>query len=189
MKLIVGLGNPGEKYQNTRHNIGFLVIDRLAQHFQSSGWKLQLKGQLTQVSFKNEKIILLKPQTFMNLSGECVIPVMQFYKVSQAELLVIQDDVDLQFGDLRFQKNRGHGGQNGIRNISEQLGNNDYSRLKFGVGRPSHPEHNLADYVLSPFAKSEHPLLEQNLLKSIQGIETWILDGLAKASDITNRKS
>jgi PTH1 family peptidyl-tRNA hydrolase len=189
MKLIVGLGNPGDKYHHTRHNIGFLTLDKLAQKLGITSWKSQLRGELAQCTFKTQKVLLLKPQTFMNLSGECVIPVMQFYKVNIDDLLVLQDDVDLPLGELRFQRNRGHGGQNGIRNISEQLGHTDYSRLKLGVGRPTHPEHQLADYVLSPFSSEEAPLLDKTQQRAINGIETWILDGLAKASDITNRKS
>lgn len=132
MKVIVGLGNPGVKYQFTRHNLGFMLIDRLAgeEAFQKKHSNLILK---------RKDILLVKPQTFMNLSGQAVQQVMSFYKVSLEDLIVIHDDKDLDFGMIRFQKNRGHGGHNGIRDIHQALGSQDYCRLKMGVFPKSSP--------------------------------------------------
>ena len=126
MKIIVGLGNPGLKYQFTRHNFGFMLIDRLAE-----GEAFQKKYSSLILKIKNT--LLVKPQTFMNLSGQAVQQVMNFYKVPLEDLIVVHDDKDLDFGILRFQKNRGHGGHNGIRSIHQALGSQNYCRLKMGV--------------------------------------------------------
>ena len=201
MKVIVGLGNPGTKYQFTRHNLGFMLIDRLAgkESFQKKHASLILKKQNT---------LLVKPQTFMNLSGQAVQQVMNFYKVPLENLIVVHDDKDLEFGVIRFQKNRGHGGHNGIRNIHQTLGSQDYCRLKMGVfNRPSETicssasssplplvnplkmnQASTIDLVLSPFNKKEQSQIPELLDKVEEALKTWITEGYIKSSNQFNLK-
>jgi peptidyl-tRNA hydrolase, PTH1 family len=182
MWLIVGLGNPGTQYALTRHNIGFMAVDFLAHGLQASPFKTDHKAQLTKVDSQGENLILLKPQTFMNLSGQSVVSAMNFYKIPLDNILVVQDDIDQPFGSIRYHKNRGHGGHNGIRNISELLGTADYTRLKLGVGRPPHPQMNVADYVLQKFNDQEQAELPDFLNKACDSIEYFIKEGLQKTS-------
>jgi PTH1 family peptidyl-tRNA hydrolase len=187
MKMIVGLGNPGPKYLMTRHNVGFMVIDALAESWgQSSQFKEEKKALVQKLSFEGESVLIVKPQTFMNLSGQAVQPLMHFYKVALEDLLVMHDEVDLPYGQMRFQKKRGHGGQNGVRNIHELLGSNEYGRLKMGVGRPAHPEHGVADWVLSPFSKEEFKSLPDFLSLACEAVEHFILHGLDKTANEYN---
>ena len=210
---IVGLGNPGRQYLFTRHNIGFLAIDLvfaelerpdlLKSTFESYGidsikagnWKSEHKSEVCRFSFSVSKPkpetyqwSLIKPQTFMNVSGEAVQSFLQFYKLPKENLLVIHDDIDTPFGQIRFFKNRGHGGQNGVRDISEKLGTQDYVRLKLGVSRPPHPDMSAADWVLSSFSKEDHEPLRQFLLKAAQGILSWSIKGYDKTISDFNRK-
>lgn len=188
--LIVGLGNPGSKYSQTRHNIGFMAVEALADFLSGRNctWKDEFKAQVCQIKKDGHVFILVKPMTFMNLSGESVIPLMQFFKIPKENIIVIQDDIDQTFGSIKIQKNRGHGGHNGIRDISEKLGTADYIRLKLGVGRPPHPEMNVADYVLQKFANEEMNHLEPYLNKSIEAVMAIVIDGLAKASTQFNKQ-
>ena len=191
MKLIVGLGNPGPKYQITRHNVGFLFIDALvAVSGASRSYKTEFKAETQRIQFGGESLLVCKPQTFMNLSGESVQPLMHFYGVTPDELLVVHDEVDLEFGHLRFQTKRGHGGHNGIRNIHQRLGTNAYARERIGVGRPQPPStQEIPDWVLSPFAKDEQRALPEFLDLAIAGAETWVRGGLDQASTQFNGKS
>ena len=201
MKIIVGLGNPGSKYLLTRHNLGFMLIDRLAeeQSFQKKHSSLILKMKNT---------LLVKPQTFMNLSGQAVQQVMSFYKAEFEDLIVVHDDKDLDFGMIRFQKNRGHGGHNGIRNIHQVLKTQDYCRLKLGVfsklstSNSSENTTNILDYdpidpyklhnpstvdlVLSPFNKEEQNQIPQFLDKAESALHCWLKEGYQKASNQFN---
>ena len=138
MKIIVGLGNPGSKYSRTRHNLGFMLIESLALE---NSFQNKHKSQVQKIEWEKEKLLLVKPQTFMNLSGQAVKEIINFYKVPLQNLLVIQDDKDLPFGKIKFQKSRGHGGHNGVKNIHQELNSNAYTRLKMGIGR----EHSLPD--------------------------------------------
>ncbi|OFZ12073.1 MAG: aminoacyl-tRNA hydrolase [Bdellovibrionales bacterium RBG_16_40_8] len=155
MFLIVGLGNPGIKYKLNRHNIGFIVVDVLAMHLQI---KLKMDNDYNALighgRIGEEDVILCEPQTYMNLSGESVQSIVTFFKIPLDKLLVIHDEVDLSFGQLRFQKNRGHNGHNGVRNIHEKIGS-DYSRLRVGVGRPAIPQMSVADFVLQNFSREQ----------------------------------
>ena len=178
------LGNPGKQYQMTRHNVGFLVIDSwiksLAGH--DPDYREEHKALTKKMKLEGEEILVAKPQTFMNKSGESVQALISFYKIKPENILVVHDDIDQPFGSLRFHKNRGHGGQNGVRNISELLGSQDYSRLKMGVGRPAHADFDIADYVLSAFSKEESPQLPKVFEKACDGIECFIFKGLDRAS-------
>lgn len=186
MWMIVGLGNPGSKYAFNRHNIGFMLTDVLAQNLSPDSWQTDKKAQTLKVQWHNKQCLLVKPQTYMNKSGEVVIPLMQFYKIPSENVVVVQDDIDQGFAHIKFQKNRGHGGHNGIRNISELLGHSDYVRLKIGVGRPTIPQMDVADWVLQNFSGEEMNSIPQILKKGCEAIESLILDGFPKASSIYN---
>ena len=138
MRLICGLGNPGDQYHQTLHNAGFMALDQFADEQGLGGWKQAHQGLLLKGSLQGNPFLLLKPQTFMNLSGRSLVACAQFYKVTPSDILVVSDDLDLEVGRLRYRKKGGHGGHNGLRNIIELLGTQDFGRLKVGIGRPSH---------------------------------------------------
>jgi len=172
MKAVIGLGNPGFKYEETRHNIGFLVVDRWAQNRQMT-WKSRFRGKVAEERFHNEKIILLKPQTYMNLSGLAVAGLVTFYGLTGQDILVIHDDLDLPLGKLRLKAQGGPGGHNGLKSIQEQLGTNAYWRLKIGIGRPPDDD-DAADHVLRPFATPERILIAEAIDKALQVVDLWL---------------
>ncbi|RME16429.1 MAG: aminoacyl-tRNA hydrolase [Bdellovibrio sp.] len=187
MFLIVGLGNPGPQYAFHRHNIGFMVIDALAQALQASSFGSEKKALVSKVLFQGHKILLVKPQTFMNLSGESVQALVHYYKIKLDHLLVVHDDLDLPFGQIKFLKNRGPGGQNGVKSIHSQLGTKDYYRLKMGIGRPQKGD--VASYVLQNFSKEEQKLLPSFLELGIEAILCFIKEGASKAFSLYNGQS
>lgn len=136
MRLIVGLGNPGQKYEKTLHNAGFSAIDCLAESISAPSWSKRFKGLVCQGNYEGSSYVLLKPQTFMNLSGEAVLACKQFFKLEPEEILVLSDDLDLPVGTLRYRAKGGHGGHNGLRNIIQLCGGNEFHRIKIGIGRP-----------------------------------------------------
>ena len=163
MALIVGLGNPGDKYAKTRHNIGFMVIDALVNHFSTSSIsKASFEGEL----YKSKDLYFLKPTTFMNLSGKSVLAVKQFYKLDT--LIVIHDDLDLPFGALRYKMGGGHGGHNGLKSIDSLLGK-EYIRVRMGIGKPEH-KGQVADYVLGDFSDMEEAHLREWIEKVSKAI-------------------
>lgn len=182
MYLIVGLGNPGAKYALTRHNIGFMAVDLFAMSAGSPPWREEHKAHTCRFKMDDQEIMLAKPMTFMNLSGQSVQSLMAFYKIPLENLIVAHDEIDIPFGNMRFHKNRGHGGHNGIRNIHELLGTSDYTRLKLGVSRPPHPEMKVPDYVLQKFSETEQQQLPDFLNRAGDALETVIFEGLSKAS-------
>jgi len=188
MFLIVGLGNPGSEYSQTRHNIGFMASDYWLKSLGGSDYRDEHKAQTKRFKIEHPQtkqsieVLLAKPQTFMNLSGESVVSLLNFYKIDKKNMLVVHDDIDQPYASMKLQFNRGHGGQNGVRNISELLGTQEYARLKLGVGRPADPRFNVADYVLGKFAKQEQEQLGQYLETACDAIESFIFDGLNKAS-------
>ncbi len=197
MFLIVGLGNPGKKYQMNRHNIGSLTCDHWLKSMGSgasdSEYREEHKALTKKFKFtsedgkKTEEVLLAKTQTFMNKSGESVLALMNFYKIERSKLLVIHDDIDQPFGSMKIHFNRGHGGQNGVRNISEILGAADYARLKLGVGRPDHPGFDIGDYVLGNFPKEDLDHLGTYLDMACDAIESFIFDGHSIASTKFNK--
>ncbi len=187
MKIIVGLGNPGPKYLLTRHNAGFLVIDALAKRNHLSNFNEEHKALTLKCKLDGNDVLLVKPQTFMNLSGQSVAPLLNYYKSELSDLLVVHDEVDLAFGCLRFQFNRGHGGHNGVRNIHELLGTKEYARLRFGINRPPHPKMGVADYALQNFNTTEQKELPDLLSIAAEGIECFINNGLNLAATKYNR--
>ena len=154
MKLIVGLGNPGKDYRQNRHNIGFMILDMLSKHYEFEGWKSKLDGEFSTKIFSSEKIILLKPQTFMNLSGTCVVKFKQYFKIGLDDIFVVYDDIDLSFGDMRLKHGGGDAGHKGVRSISNHLQSEAFNRIRFGVGRPREGGQ-VSNFVLSNFSKNE----------------------------------
>ena len=177
MYVIVGLGNPGSKYQNTRHNVGFMSIDILADKLGIKVDKIKYKSLIGEGSYKGEKIILVKPQTFMNLSGEALQQIMGFYKVEHKNLFVCYDDIDIDVGKLRIRQKCSSGTHNGMRNIIYLLGYDDFPRFRIGVSKP--PKYmDLASYVLSKFTEDEMknlaPILENTADACLYAIENGI---------------
>ena len=172
MKLIVGLGNPGKEYAGTRHNCGFMVIDRLASKLNINVDQNKFKGLYAKVKYHGEDIILLKPQTYMNLSGESVNAVMNFFKIDKEDLLVIYDDLDMPVGKLRLRKTGSAGGHNGIKNIIAHLNSQDFKRIRVGIDR--HKYMNVADYVLSRFSKVESEAIEQGIENAANAVLDYL---------------
>lgn len=173
MKCIVGLGNPGRKYKQTRHNIGFWVIEEVAKR---NGWTLnkqKFQGEYTLEIVNQEKILLLEPQTYMNLSGESVRPLMDFYELAPEDILVIYDDLDLPTGKIRLRQKGGHGGHNGIRSIIDQLGSKSFNRLRIGIDRPA-PHMTVTDHVLGKFDKEQLPMIEEAVDQAANACEAWM---------------
>lgn len=188
MWLIVGLGNPGDKYRFHRHNVGFLLIDWMREALSSTAEKVERKALTSTINLSQTNLLLAKPQTFMNLSGESVLSLSQFYKIPPDRMLVAHDDVDLEFGQLKLQKARGHGGQNGVRDIHLKLGTNDYPRLRIGVGRPKIAQMSVADYVLQNFDSLELSELNMIFKKATLSIETLVTSGFERAATLANTK-
>ena len=182
MWLVVGLGNPGNQYALTRHNIGFMTVDYFLKGLGNPSAKNQFKAEVYQTKIGDHPVIFCKPQTFMNLSGESVQPLLGFYKIPQEHLIVIHDEIDQPFAQMKIQKNRGHGGHNGIKSITGLLGSMDYIRLRLGVGRPENPNVPVADYVLNKFTQEEFQQLPEFLNKSCDAVESILHDGVQKAS-------
>lgn len=164
MKLIVGLGNPGAKYARNRHNIGFMAVDRIAEDHGFAPWRAKFQGQLTEGRLGTEKVLLLKPETFMNLSGQSVGEAMRFYKLTPADITVIHDEIDLAPGKCRVKQGGGHAGHNGLRSIHAHIGD-AYGRVRLGVGHPGRKEA-VPGYVLHDFPKADDEWLD-DLLRGI----------------------
>ncbi len=185
--VIAGLGNPGSKYQWTRHNAGFLFLDRIAHLEGLSITRKQFGGLTAEWERKGKRLVLLKPQTFMNLSGRSVMPALQFYKLKPEQLIVIHDEIDLPLGIARLKQGGGHGGQNGLRSIIEQLGKGDFTRLRLGIGRPPHGD--VSNYVLGNFAPTEMDVFARVLDGALDMLETALDEGLPKAMSLFNNKN
>jgi len=179
MKLVVGLGNPTLQYAQTRHNAGWLVLEALRSKLGGS-WQKVLKGETFEARVGTEKVIFLKPQTYMNLSGEAVGPLLRFYKLEPADLLVVQDDLDSPFGLLRLRHGGRSGGQNGVRSIADGLGTEEFSRLKLGISRPP-PGWKVVDWVLSKWQEGEKAMLEELVILARDAALLWAEKGLAEA--------
>ncbi|MGP1356062.1 aminoacyl-tRNA hydrolase [Roseicyclus sp.] len=164
MKLWVGLGNPGAKYAGNRHNIGWMAVERIAADHGFAPWRGKFQGALTEGTLGREKVLLLKPETFMNLSGQSVGEAMRFYKLTPADVTVFHDELDLAPGKLRLKEGGGHAGHNGLRSIHQHIGP-DYARVRLGIGHPGHKDR-VAGYVLSDFAKADEDWLD-DLLRGI----------------------
>jgi peptidyl-tRNA hydrolase, PTH1 family len=177
MKLIVGLGNPGRKYEQTRHNVGFEVLDRLAGRFGDGPAKEKFDGLLAEAAIEGQRALLLWPQTLMNRSGRSVAQAVGFYKLELADLLVVCDDFNLPQGTLRFRGRGSAGGQNGLDDVIGQLGTEDFSRLRVGIG-PLPDQWDPADFVLGRFGAQEREVVDEAIARAAQGVECWVTDGV-----------
>lgn len=185
--VIAGLGNPGPKYQWTRHNAGFLFLDRLAHLEGLSIDRKQFGGLTAHWDRNGKRLVLLKPQTFMNLSGRSVMPALQFYKLKPDHLIVVHDDIDLPLGTARLKQGGGHGGQNGLRSIMEQVGRGDFVRLRLGIGRPLHGD--VTAHVLGTFTPAEMEIFAKVLDGALEMLETALDEGVPKAMSIYNNRN
>lgn len=189
MPLIVGLGNPGKKYAPTRHNIGFRVVEALSQKKKLEFSASSFQGDLAQDdAASSDRLYLLKPSTFMNLSGKSVAAITQFYKIPLSKILVIHDDLDLPFGRLRLVRTGSAGGHNGIKSLIDHLGTPDFPRLKIGIGRPKILEQDVVDYVLQKFTPEEENHLSSLIDKSVDAIVSTLAHGLQSAMNVYNQK-
>ena len=187
MYIIIGLGNPTREYQGTRHNIGFDVITRIAEDNNIALDFKKHKALCGKGYIEGKKVILAKPQTYMNLSGESVRDLVDFYKVTQQEIIIIYDDISLEVGQLRLRGSGSAGGHNGIKSILSHLGTQEFPRIKVGVGdKPKGWD--LADYVLSRFTEDEKQTMQDAIKKSSEAVKTILADGLESAMNIYNRK-
>ena len=185
MYVIVGLGNPGKQYEHTRHNVGFDVIDILAEEYGISVTKIKHKALIGEGRVGTEKVLLVKPQTYMNLSGETLIDIYNYYKVHPENIVVIYDDIDLDVGKIRIRKKGSAGTHNGMRSIIKCLGLSDFPRIRVGVSRPR-PGQDLADFVLSRFRKEEADDLATGLDKAYRAVDCMIRENIDKAMNQYN---
>ena len=185
--LIVGLGNPGREYRGNRHNVGFMVLDRLAEDLDTSFSKVKMNAMMTAVRWQGERLILIKPQTFMNLSGQAVASYIRFYKLPLENLLVVYDDVDLPFESLRMKPNGGDAGQKGVRSIIQQLGTKEFPRLRVGIDRPPGRKP-VSDYVLENFSRDEQEFLPLVLSQASSAALHFIAEGLDSAMTRYNQQ-
>ena len=176
MKIVVGLGNPGKKYDGTRHNVGYAVVDALAEGPGVSSFQKRFESQVAEWREGDEKILLLKPETFMNLSGLAVRQALDFYQLTPDGLLVVCDDINLPLGKLRFRARGTHGGHNGLRDIQNHLGDTEYARLRIGVDAPQ--EDGTVDHVLGRFRPSEKPIIKDAIQTAVQGVVLWVREGI-----------
>lgn len=201
MKILCGLGNPGAQYEQNRHNIGFLVLDALAARWKLSFSSTKFDAELASGSFAGDKVLLIKPQLFMNRSGISLGQAARFYKVPAPDVMVIHDELDLPFAKLQLKQGGGSGGHNGLNSIRESWGEDQYVRLRFGIGKPvRHPspspqgasgpgaKERVVGHVLGDFSSEERPALPELIGKSCDIAESWARDGLAKAMNRWNGK-
>ncbi len=187
MKVIVGLGNPGAEYATTRHNVGFMVIDRLVSDLDAAVKKKMFRALVGRGQIGDEKVVLAKPQTYMNLSGEAVGALLNWYKLAATDLIVIYDDLDLPLGKLRIRPKGGPGGHKGIQSIIRVLGTENFPRIRIGIGRPSWSGFE-ADYVLGRFASEEAEEIKEALDLAAKAVHCIVLEGVDRAMNIYNKE-
>ncbi len=183
--LIVGLGNPGREYRETRHNVGFMLLDRLTTRLNVHFTRMQSKALVASANFQERKIILAKPQTFMNLSGQSVQGLLHFYKLPLDNLLIAHDDLDLPLGTIRIRPDGRSAGQKGMTSTIDRLGTDEFPRLRMGIGRPP-GQMQAPDYVLQNFSDFEIPVLDETLNRAVEASLTWVIEGLNAAMNKYN---
>jgi PTH1 family peptidyl-tRNA hydrolase len=176
MRVVVGLGNPGSKYHGTRHNVGYAVIDALAAGPSAGRFQSRFQAQVCELMEGDQKVLLVKPETFMNLSGRCVRQIIDFYQLEISDLLVVCDDVSLPLGRLRARSKGTHGGHNGLRDIQNHLGTTEYARLRIGV--EAGEKDDLVDHVLGRFKPSQRPIIDDAVVLAVQAVSVWIQQGI-----------
>ncbi len=187
MRLIAGLGNPGREYVGTRHNVGFEVVDVIARRH-GLAWPARFDGSAAEARWRRPDgdVLVVKPLTFMNLSGPAIGELIRFYKIDAGDVLIVTDDVNLPLGRLRARASGSEGGHNGLRSISQSLGTTDYSRLRVGVGRGD-LRRDLADHVLARFEPEERSGMDDAIARAADAVETWVSDGMARVMNTFNR--
>src|SRR5258708_5264653 len=184
MKVVVGLGNPGRKYQGTRHNVGFEAVDSLAASSRGGRFQNRFQAQVAELVEDSNRVLLAKPETFMNLSGRSVREVLDFYQTPLQDLLIVCDDFNLPLGKLRVRGRGTHGGHNGLRDIQSHLGTTEYPRLRIGVGAPEGGD--LVDYVLDRFRPAERAVIDDAVGKAAQAVVVWVHQGIEKCMNEFN---
>jgi PTH1 family peptidyl-tRNA hydrolase len=188
MKLIVGLGNPGRRYEKTRHNVGFDVLEVIARRSAEGTAKDKFDGRVMDANVANQRCVLVWPHTLMNRSGQCVSAAVSFYQLPLADVLVVCDDFNLPLGTLRFRHQGSAGGQRGLQDIIERLGTTEFSRLRVGIG-PVPDAWDPADFVLSRFAADERPVVDEAVQRAADGVECWVADGTDASMNKFNKSS
>lgn len=186
MKLLVGLGNPGKEYEKTRHNIGFMILDLVAEKFNSSQWKSEKSCKATEYINKGEKIVLIKPQKFINLSGEVLKEYMDYYKITSDDILVIHDDLDLKLGRIKLVKSGSSAGHNGLKNIEKELKTQEYKRIKIGIGK--NKLQNVINHVLGKVSKDEEKVLKNTIDVASQIVIEYLEKDFSFLMNKYNRK-
>lgn len=184
--LVVGLGNPGDKYENTRHNAGFMAIDQLADRGDFPVQRLKFHALTHQATISDQGVLVMKPTTYMNLSGDAVAEAAAFYKVPADHILVLCDDVSLPVGKLRIRTSGSAGGHNGLKHIIARLGTDKFPRVKIGVGGKPHPDYDMADWVLGKFVGEDKTAMDEATLRAAQAVECYLKDGPQKAMNQFN---
>ena len=184
--LIIGLGNPGRKYARNRHNIGFMALDRLARRHGLAFTRQKGKAKITNGAIGGQRVILAKPQTYMNLSGQSVAALAKFFKIPAEQIMVIHDDLDLAPASLRLRPGGSSGGHRGLKSIIENLGSQDFARTRIGIGRPTHGDP--VDYVLKNFTADEWIDMDRTLDRAIEAIEHWLAHGIDSTMNIFNQQ-
>jgi peptidyl-tRNA hydrolase, PTH1 family len=185
MKLIVGLGNPGKKYEKTRHNVGFETLNLVAGRCAEVVAKDKFDGRVAEAVISEQRALLLWPYTLMNRSGQSVLAAINFYQLPFAELLVVCDDFNLSLGTLRFRSQGSAGGQKGLQDIIRRLGTEEFSRLRIGIG-PVPDKWDAADFVLSRFAANERPVIDETIQRAADGVECWVANGITESMNRFN---
>lgn len=186
MALIVGLGNPGPKYAGNRHNVGFMVTDHLAERWRAPAWREKFSGRFTKTVVAGEDVVLLEPLTYMNLSGESLQKAMRFFKVSLEEVVVVHDELDHPYGEVRIKVGGGTAGHNGLKSIVQHCGGNGFTRVRFGIGRPKHGP--VDKYVLSDFSSDERIDVDSLIARAADMAEAVVRDGTEKAMRTFHRR-
>lgn len=187
MKLVVGLGNPGEKYKQTRHNIGFFVIDRLSERWGIPVQKKKWQALVGEGHRSGEKVVLMKPETYMNRSGAAVRPALDFYRMGVEDVVVIYDDLDLPVGQLRLRTKGSSGGHNGVKSVIDHLGTEQFKRIRIGIGRVDSPQ-SVTEYVLSPFSTHEKEAVAKAVDAAAGAVDSWLEDDFLIAMNRYNKK-
>ncbi len=185
MKLVVGLGNPGKKYNGTRHNVGYELIGQFGANYDTGRPKSKFNAELVETTIKNEKTVLACPLTFMNLSGQTVVEAVNFYKLQLDDVLIVCDDFNLDVGRLRFRPGGSSGGQNGLEDIIRRLGSREFARLRIGVGKPP-PGWNVSNYVLGRFDTTDRETITQSINRAVNAVEHWVEFGIQSAMNQFN---
>ena len=187
LSLIVGLGNPGPEYENTRHNAGFMLVDRLAAQW-SADWRTERKffASLAEASVGGRRVILCKPRTYMNASGEAVGPVVRFHQLDPARVLVLVDDADLTLGSLRLRAEGSPGGHHGLTSVEQHVGTRGYARLKLGIARPHQAVRDITGHVLGRFTLEEREIWKRVVDQAVRQTECWLTEGIGRAMNLYN---